>query len=84
MDDQTVRETYTILPCPFCGSPGVIADPDESESGYRAWVYVFCRKCGARGGVIAFHIFNQCGGIGSEWRAPYERQAVALWNNRQS
>ena len=73
--------TYEIEPCPFCGAEASFTDPDW-EHGFTAYVAVQCTKCFARSAPVSFSITSQCGGIGSEWRQPYERKALELWNTR--
>jgi Lar family restriction alleviation protein len=70
-----------LLLCPFCGGTAQLSDVDW-EIGYRAYVAVLCSKCRAKGEVIEFHIRDNCGGHGSEWRSQYEARAIAAWNTR--
>jgi Lar family restriction alleviation protein len=79
---RTADVEKELLPCPFCGGEARMSSPD-CESGYTAYVYIYCSKCGSKGHEIKFHIYNNCGGIGSEWRRPYERKAIEAWNMRK-
>ena len=81
MDFDPTKEEKALKPCPFCGGKAEFTDPDW-EDGYKAFIAVWCPKCTAKDPVIKFHIYNNCGGVGSEWRLPYETKAATLWNTR--
>jgi DnaJ-class molecular chaperone len=70
-----------LLPCPHCGGKAKMTG-DEMESGYSASVYIYCDECHARGPIIDFPAFYNCGGMGSKWRISYESAATMAWNKR--
>jgi hypothetical protein len=76
-------ELRKLAHCPFCGGDAKLSNED-CESGYTAFVYVYCRKCGSKSSTIKFSIVDNCGGVGSEWRKPYEDRAIKIWNTRYS
>ena len=47
-DRVTARLTDGLKPCPFCGSPDVVAEEGYDEDGEYAGVEVGCKSCGVR------------------------------------
>ena len=61
-----------LLPCPFCGSPGVIVENIGRPKGESRKYHAACNnhKCGLYGGLCSWH---------SE-----RKDAVAEWNHREA
>lgn len=75
---DTIEVPHAPKACPLCGG-GV--DVTSEESGFRAWVYINCRKCQLQLISEAFHIYCHCA---CETFKDICQRLIEKWNHRES